>query len=78
VNDIHSTAAAVSLGDTVAEHLYVHGSLPEGSWVGGYVVLAEVVALDGTKESAWFHSNGFGEPEQLRLLRRVQAEMEGG
>jgi hypothetical protein len=44
--------------------------------VDGVLVLAKVVALDGTEEAVWFASPGLGAISQIGLMRKVQAELE--
>jgi hypothetical protein len=76
VNDTTPTSDSVAIGQAVADNLHRIGELPDGSFVGGYLVLAKIVRLDGTEEAAWIHSQGMGEIERLGLLRKVQLAME--
>lgn len=75
MNDINSTSAT-ELGQSVADNLQRIGELPDGSFVAGYLVLAQIVRLDGTEDAVYIHSQGLGRLAQIGLMRTIQLELE--
>jgi hypothetical protein len=77
VTDINSKSPAATVAEAVTAALHDTGHLPLGSFVDSYVVLVNVVDIDGNERHMWIPSGDLRGSTHRWLVEKMRDELLG-